>query len=50
MGGRPWPGTPLGDIRVAGVIEQDLAVDATGKITYRIKREVSFKMRPVKSQ
>ena len=34
------------DIRVARVIEQDLAVDASGRITYRIKLEVSFKMRP----
>ncbi|MGB9306972.1 MAG: dodecin family protein [Mycobacterium sp.] len=34
------------DIRVARVIEQDMAVDATGRITYRIRLEVSFKMRP----
>jgi len=34
------------DIRVARVIEQDMAVDATGRISYRIKLEVSFKMRP----
>lgn len=34
------------DIRVARVIEQDMAVDSAGKITYRIKLEVSFKMRP----
>lgn len=38
------------DIRVARVIEQDLSVDASGKITYRIKLEVSFKMRPAKPQ
>ncbi len=36
------------DIRVARVIEQDLSVDASGAITYRIKLEVSFKMRPAK--
>jgi dodecin len=34
------------DIRVARVIEQDMSVDGAGKITYRIKLEVSFKMRP----
>lgn len=33
------------DIRVARVIEQDMSIDATGKITFRIKLEVSFKMR-----
>lgn len=36
------------DIRVARVIEQDMAVDASGAITYRIKLEISFKMRPAK--
>jgi dodecin len=34
------------DIRVARVIEQDMAVNEAGKITFRIKLEVSFKMRP----
>jgi dodecin len=34
------------DIRVARVIEQDMSVDANGKISFRIKLEVSFKMRP----
>ena len=34
------------DIRVARVMEQDMSVDAAGKITFRIKLEVSFKMRP----
>jgi dodecin len=34
------------DIRVARVIEQDMSVDSAGKISFRIKLEVSFKMRP----
>jgi len=34
------------DIRAARVIEQDRAVNETGNITFRIKLEVSFKMRP----
>lgn len=38
------------DIRVARVIEQDLSVDSSGAITYRIKLEVSFKMRPARPQ
>jgi flavin-binding protein dodecin len=38
------------DIRVARVIEQDMSVDASGAITFRIKLEVSFKMRPAKPQ
>jgi dodecin len=38
------------DIRVARVIEQDMSVDANGAISYRIKLEVSFKMRPAKPQ
>ncbi len=33
------------DIRVARVIEQDMSVDGAGGITFRIKLEVSFKMR-----
>ncbi len=33
------------DIRVARVIEQDMSVDSSGGITFRIKLEVSFKMR-----
>ena len=34
------------DIRVAQVVEQDMSLDETGGITYRIKLRVSFKMRP----
>jgi flavin-binding protein dodecin len=34
------------DIRVAQVVEQDMSLDATGGISYRIKLRVSFKMRP----
>jgi len=34
------------DIRVARVIEQDMSVNEKGGITFRIKLEVSFKMRP----
>jgi dodecin len=33
------------DIRVARVIEQDMSVNEKGGITFRIKLEVSFKMR-----
>jgi flavin-binding protein dodecin len=36
------------DIRVARVIEQDMSVNEKGGITFRIKLEVSFKMRPTK--
>ncbi len=36
------------DIRVARVIEQDMSVDSAGGITFRIKLEVSFKMRAAK--
>ena len=36
------------DIRVARVIEQDISVNEKGGITFRIKLEVSFKMRPAK--
>ena len=36
------------DIRVARVIEQDISVNEKGGITFRIKLEVSFKMRPTK--
>ncbi|HYQ36145.1 MAG TPA: dodecin family protein [Mycobacterium sp.] len=36
------------DIRVARVIEQDMSVNEAGDVTFRIKLEVSFKMRPVK--
>jgi len=35
------------DIRVARVIEQDMSVDSAGGVTFRIKLEVSFKMRAV---
>ena len=41
---RAAPG--VDDIRIARAIEQDMHVDAAGKITFRIKLEVSFKMRP----
>jgi len=34
------------DIRVARVMEHGMSVDAAGKITFPIKLEVSFKMRP----
>ena len=37
------------DIRVARVIEQDMAVNEAGGITFRIKLEVSFKMRSAAS-
>jgi flavin-binding protein dodecin len=36
------------DIRVARVIEQDMSVSEAGDVTFRIKLEVSFKMRPAK--
>jgi flavin-binding protein dodecin len=36
------------DIRVARVIDQDMSVNEKGGITFRIKLEVSFKMRPTK--
>ena len=36
------------DIRVARVIEQDMSVNEKGGITFRIKLEVSFKMRPAR--
>ncbi len=38
------------DIRVARVIEQDMSVDNAGGITFRIKLEVSFKMRAAQSR
>ena len=38
------------DIRVARVIEQDMSVNEKGGITFRIKLEVSFKMRPPRPQ
>lgn len=38
------------DIRVARVVEQDMSVDEAGQISYRIKLEISFKMRPPKPQ
>ena len=38
------------DIRVARVIEQDMSVNEKGGITFRIKLEVSFKMRPARPQ
>jgi flavin-binding protein dodecin len=33
----------LRDLRVAEVVEQDLHIEADGKITYRIKLRISFK-------
>jgi flavin-binding protein dodecin len=41
---RAAPG--VDDIRIARAIEQDMHVDAAGKITFRINLEVSLKMRP----
>lgn len=38
----------LNDIRVAEVVEQDMAVGDSGDITFRIKLRISFKMRPTK--
>lgn len=38
----------LNDIRVAEVVEQDMALDETDAIIYRIKLRISFKMRPPK--
>jgi flavin-binding protein dodecin len=34
------------DIRVAEVLEQDMAMDETGGITFRTKLRISFKIRP----
>jgi dodecin len=33
----------LRDLRVAEVVEQDLHIEADGKITYRVKLRISFK-------
>lgn len=38
----------LNDIRVAEVVEQDMVLDETDAIIYRIKLRISFKMRPPK--
>jgi dodecin len=37
------------DIRVAEVLQQDMAMDETGAITFRTKLRISFKIRPAKS-
>jgi flavin-binding protein dodecin len=37
------------DIRVAEVLEQDMAMDETGGITFRTKLRISFKIRPAKT-
>jgi flavin-binding protein dodecin len=37
------------DIRVAEVLEQDMAIDETGGITFRTKLRISFKIRPAKT-
>jgi flavin-binding protein dodecin len=37
----------IDDIRVAQVVEQDMSLDETGGITYRIKLRISFKIRPL---
>lgn len=39
----------IDDIRVAQVLEQDIAVDEKGGIIYRTKLRVSFKIRPAKA-
>ena len=33
----------LRDLRVAEVVEQDLHIEADGKLTYRVKLRISFK-------
>ena len=37
------------DIRVAEVLEQDMALDEAGGITFRTKLRISFKIRPPRS-
>jgi flavin-binding protein dodecin len=37
------------DIRVAEVLEQDMAMDESGRITFRTKLRISFKIRPAKT-
>lgn len=39
----------IDDIRVAQVVEQDIALDDKGGIIYRIKLRISFKIREPKS-
>jgi flavin-binding protein dodecin len=36
----------IDDIRVAEVVEQDMALDDSGRITFRTKLRISFKIRP----
>jgi flavin-binding protein dodecin len=38
----------IDDIRVAQVVDQDIALDEEGGIIYRTKLRVSFKIRPPK--
>jgi flavin-binding protein dodecin len=38
----------IDDIRVAEVLEQDMSIDDSGRITYRTKLRISFKVRPPK--
>ncbi|MBO0880681.1 MAG: dodecin family protein [Mycobacterium sp.] len=39
----------IDDIRVAEVVEQDMALDESGRITFRTKLRISFKIRAPKS-
>jgi flavin-binding protein dodecin len=39
----------INDIRVAEVVAQDMALDESGRITFRTKLRISFKIRPPKS-
>lgn len=39
----------ISDIRVAEVVEQDMALDDSGRITFRTKLRISFKIREPKS-
>ena len=39
----------IDDIRIAQVVEQDMSIDESGGISYRIKLRVSFKLRPPKA-
>jgi dodecin len=39
-------GQTIRDIRVAEVVEQDIALDESGAITFRTKLQISFKYQP----
>jgi flavin-binding protein dodecin len=39
-------GQSIRDIRVAEVVEQDIALDESGAITFRTKLQISFKYQP----